>query len=388
MNFFKKLFNNDQVNLQDVFNSLNAFDNDIKTLRTFSETAYQYFGNNWKFNLEMYISSLPQQEKEIYLTKFKNVMEYEKALSIWTSALQIVKGVKPVSAELLKSMPEYQTYLSKFGIEGERLFEKLNSMFDVAKKDSITPVQDTPSFDSEEMNTIPNNEVAVETEPVSTSDTEVVVEEAVETEPEPSPEPVSEIVLEQTSAPQSEETEEEDEDVDEEVDANVSLTEENQKYRTQLKERILQKVRDIEQRKQVLKEELSVEKSVETKKTKKQRQSIEEVNTDWILNNFKKISEFLSNSREIMSAISIYKNAQSVEEYKNYGFILDILDYLIEKGEEILSEKTDEEIEKVFSGGRVELSNLISSYKNERNSEVIIPEEPKVKVKKGRKKTS
>ena len=370
MNFFKKLFNNDQVNLQDVFNSLNAFDNDIKTLRTFSETAYQYFGNNWKFNLEMYISSLPQQEKEIYLNKFKNVMEYEKALSIWTSALQIVKGVKPVSAELLKSMPEYQTYLSKFGIEGERLFEKLNSMFDVAKKDSITPVQDTPLFDSEEMNNIPNNEVTVETEP------------------EPSPKPVPEIVLEQTSAPQSEETEEEDEDVDEEVDANVSLTEENQKYRTQLKERILQKVRDIEQRKQVLKEELSVEKSVETKKTKKQRQSIEEVNTDWILNNFKKISEFLSNSREIMSAISIYKNAQSVEEYKNYGFIIDILDYLIEKGEEILSEKTDEEIEKVFSGGRVELSNLISSYKNERNSEVIIPEEPKVKVKKGRKKTS
>ena len=109
MNFFKKLFKKDEINLQDVFNALDNFDNDIKSLREFSEIAFRYFGNNWKFNLEMYISSLPDAEKNKYLSEFKNVMEYEKALSIWTSALQIVKGVKPVSAELLKSMPEYKT---------------------------------------------------------------------------------------------------------------------------------------------------------------------------------------------------------------------------------------------------------------------------------------
>ena len=59
MSFFKKLFHKKEIKLQDVFDALDSFDNDVKTLQNFSEIAYQYFGNSWKFNLEMYISSLP-----------------------------------------------------------------------------------------------------------------------------------------------------------------------------------------------------------------------------------------------------------------------------------------------------------------------------------------
>lgn len=405
MNFFKKLFKKDEINLQDVFNALDNFDNDIKSLREFSEIAFRYFGNNWKFNLEMYISSLPDAEKNKYLSEFKNVMEYEKALSIWTSALQIVKGVKPVSAELLKSMPEYKTYLSKFGIEGERLFEKLNSMFDISgaetkKTSEITNIEDEKqSIDAEISNIDNDTTLNVEENSVNNESidnvSEITTDEPVDGKEEISSFPVSE--NDETKDSQDEETEEEDS-----LDEDIELSPEKQEYRAQLKQRILQKVRDIELRKNKVKEELKLKENISENKSEinkeskstdikpkknkkdKEKQSINskkssnnEVNTTWILQNFKKIEEFLAQSREVMSAISIYKKAPSVEEYKNYGFILDVIDYLVEKGDEILSSKSDDEINSVFAGGRDELRDIIKFYKSEKNNEVIIPEDKK-----------
>ena len=405
MNFFKKLFKKDEINLQDVFNALDKFDNDIKSLREFSEIAFRYFGNNWKFNLEMYISSLPDAEKNKYLSEFKNVMEYEKALSIWTSALQIVKGVKPVSAELLKSMPEYKTYLSKFGIEGERLFEKLNSMFDISgaetkKTSEITNIEDeNQSIDAEISNI--DNDTTLNVEENSANNesidnvSEITTDEPVDEKEEISFSTVSE--NDETKDSQDEEIEEEDS-----LDEDIELSPEKQEYRAQLKQRILQKVRDIELRKNKVKEELKLKENISENKSEinkeskstdikpkknkkdKEKQSINskkssnnEVNTTWILQNFKKIEEFLAQSREVMSAISIYKKAPSVEEYKNYGFILDVIDYLVEKGDEILSSKSDDEINSVFAGGRDELRDIIKFYKSEKNNEVIIPEDKK-----------
>lgn len=405
MNFFKKLFKKDEINLQDVFNALDKFDNDIKSLREFSEIAFRYFGNNWKFNLEMYISSLPDAEKNKYLSEFKNVMEYEKALSIWTSALQIVKGVKPVSAELLKSMPEYKTYLSKFGIEGERLFEKLNSMFDISgaetkKTSEITNIEDeNQSIDAEISNIDNDTTLNIEENSVNNESidnvSEITTDEPVDEKEEISFSTVSE--NDKTKDSQDEETEEEDS-----LDEDIELSPEKQEYRAQLKQRILQKVRDIELRKNKVKEELKLKENIsenkseinkeskstdiKPKKNKKDKEkqpinskksSNNEVNTTWILQNFKKIEEFLAQSREVMSAISIYKKAPSVEEYKNYGFILDVIDYLVEKGDEILSSKSDDEINSVFAGGRDELRDIIKFYKSEKNNEVIIPEDKK-----------
>ncbi len=394
MSFFKKLFHKKEIKLQDVFDALDNFDNDVKTLQNFSEIAYQYFGNSWKFNLEMYISSLPPVEKEKYLSEFKQILDYERALSIWTSSLQIIKGVKPVSAELLKSMPEYKTYLAKFGIEGERLFEKLNAMFDIQKD---IPSSISPDIEVNEENIKPEeNEIDNNKDVEAKEDT--------------------------VSNMESEKTDSEDEEVNDSLDA-YSVSKENQEYHKKLKQRILEKVRDIELRKKsvdvdkntsepitpvsenVSKEEISEmteeiisnpqakdekiteikeetvvetnkkdEKSIKNPSIDNKKASNHEENIDWILKNFIKISDFLSESRKGMSAISIYKKASTLEEYKNYGFILDVIDYLIDKGNQILSTKSDAEIEQVFAGGREELISIIDSYKKEKNNEIVFAE--------------
>ena len=377
MGFFKKLFHKKDIGLQDVFDALDNFSNDVKTLQNFSEVAYQYFGSGWKFNLEMYISSLPLADKEKYLSEFKQVMDYEKALSVWTSALQIVKGVKPVSAEVLKSMPEYKEYLSKFGIEGERLFEKLNSVFDIRKdipsslpsSDSTIETLNDESKESEEITE--ENDISVVDNKIDVDEKEDAVEEIV--------------VKEEIDSDKLEDDSFE----------NSPVSSDNKEYHKKLKQRILEKVRDIELRKKTTNNDTSGndvnenisennekvaeikeknEKTIKKSNIDDNKSSNNEENIDWILKNFIKINDFLSESRKIMSAISIYKKASNLEEYKNYGFIIDVIDYLIDKGNEILSTKSDEEIEKVFSGGRNELISIIDSYKSEKNNEIVFAE--------------
>ena len=121
------------------------------------------------------------------------------------------------------------------------------------------------------------------------------------------------------------------------------------------KNKILKKVRNIDKTKEII---------IDTDNS-----------NDWLLKNFVKVHNFLSNSREVMSAISLYKNAQSLEEYPYYGFILDTIDYMIEQGEKILNDKSDAEIFEYFPNGRKEVKDLISSYKEQKNNEIIIPTE-------------
>ena len=97
MDFFKKIFKH-KITIQEVLLSLENFSNDVKSLNNFVDLASQYFGANWKFNIEIYINTLSTEEKEKYYTLFKNVLEYERALSLWTSATQIIKGLRPVGA--------------------------------------------------------------------------------------------------------------------------------------------------------------------------------------------------------------------------------------------------------------------------------------------------
>ena len=59
MDFLKKFIKH-KTTIQDVISSLENFDNDVKSLNNFKEKATEYFGINWKFNLEVYISSLPK----------------------------------------------------------------------------------------------------------------------------------------------------------------------------------------------------------------------------------------------------------------------------------------------------------------------------------------
>ena len=262
--------------------------------------------------------------------------------------MQIVKGVKPLSSDVLKNMSEYKEYLSKFGIEGTRLYEKLSDLLDL----------NTPTEKVEEVQSV-----------------------------------ISSTTEEIASNPEKEEVVEEIEEVEE-----VVKIPQQEEYTQKLKQRILQKMQDIEAKKKTSeissspvvkkeeKQEIVEEKinpSEEQKKTKKNEKNnkIKEVisdtinSEDWILKNFAKIHNFLSNSREVMSAISLYKNAPSLEEYPFYGFIIDTIDYVIEQGEKILNDKNDAEILVYFPNGRSEIKEIIASYKEQKNNEIVISQD-------------
>ena len=123
MELFQKLFKK-KINIQDVLASLENFSNDVKSLNNVVDVSSKFFGKNWKFNLEMYINSMPIEDNQKYLPLFFNVLNFEKALNLWISAQQVLKGAKSLSSSMLKDMPEYEEFLPKFGIEGVRLLEK------------------------------------------------------------------------------------------------------------------------------------------------------------------------------------------------------------------------------------------------------------------------
>ncbi len=333
MGFFTKKIKK-QITIQDVFSSLENFSNDVKTLNGFKDIVESYFGVNWKFNLEVYISSLEKADKEKYFDLLKQVFEYEKGLKVWTSAMQIVQGNQPVSSDVLKNINIYKEYLSKFGIEGDRLFKKLNDLVDV----------NMPST------TIPSK-----------------ILERVEIK-------TKEKIVDPLASSNNQEIEKKVEDNEiEDVKKNIEKTPEQENYTQKLKEKILQKVQDIEARKLKQKEDIPDKEKNHNKNIKNDIAT--DSSDEWIFKNFMKVHAFLSQSREVMSAISIYKNAQSLEDYPYYGFIIDTIDYIISQGEKILSEKTDSQIEQYFPKGRNELKDILEFYKEQQNDEIIISQE-------------
>lgn len=380
-----------KTTIHDVLSSLDSFSNDVKSLNIFRSNALSYFGTNWKFNLEMYISSLSNTDRAKYYELFKNALDYEKALNIWTSAMQIVNSSKSVSADILKNMSEYKLYLLKFGIEGKRLYEKLATQLGIPENgddEKITPpvVRDVARDDTQ--SEIIEDEKA-EPETTAVPDT---IKEYVDVEPAPT---TNETVEDKTEEP-VQITDDEKEPVDDDIDNPA-----NNEYRQKLRQKILQKVHDIELlNNKNNNTEKPAEPSDEEGKTVGQKPEADSVNvskpapkvnktvntpspqphndgtqnSDWDIQNFKRIEDFLSNSREIMSAICLYKNVPSLEEYKYYGFIIDTIDYLIERGNKILSEKSDDVLDMAFDGGRQGLKNIIASYEGQKTDEIVLPE--------------
>ena len=385
-----------KTTIHDVLSSLDSFSNDVKSLNIFRDNALSYFGTNWKFNLEMYISSLSNTDRAKYYELFKNVLDYEKALNIWTSAMQIVNSSKSVSADILKNMSEYKLYLLKFGIEGKRLYEKLATQLGIPEKvdEKITPpVARDVIKENKPSEIIEDEKVEPETTTVATT-----IQKGSDVEPTTT---TNEIIKDKVEEPvqNADDDEDEKEPVDDDIDNPA-----NNEYRQKLRQKILQKVHDIEllnnknnntapskktvepvdkkEKENVQKPEADsvnvsrsapkVDKTVDTPST--QPDSGDTQNSDWDIQNFKRIEAFLSNSREIMSAICLYKNVPSLEEYKYYGFIIDTIDYLIERGNKILSEKSDDVLDMAFDGGRQGLKNIIASYEGQKTDEIVLPE--------------
>ena len=378
-----------KTTIHDVLSSLDSFSNDVKSLNIFRGNALSYFGTNWKFNLEMYISSLSNTDRAKYYELFKNVLDYEKALNIWTSAMQIVNSSKSVSADILKNMSEYKLYLLKFGIEGKRLYEKLATQLGIPEKDDDEKI--TPPVARDEVRDDTQSEIIEDekAEPENTIQEDADIEPATIT---------NEMVKDKTEEPvqNADDDEDEKEPVDDDIDNPA-----NNEYRQKLRQKILQKVHDIELlNNEKNNAEKPAEPSDEEKKTVGQKPEADSVNvsrpapkvnkivnipstqpdsgdtqnSDWDIQNFKRIEDFLSNSREIMSAICLYKNVPSLEEYKYYGFIIDTIDYLIERGNKILSEKSDDVLDMAFDGGRQGLKNIIASYEGQKTDEIVLPE--------------
>ena len=383
-----------KTTIHDVLSSLDSFSNDVKSLNIFRGNALSYFGTNWKFNLEMYISSLSNTDRAKYYELFKNALDYEKALNIWTSAMQIVNSSKSVSADILKNMSEYKLYLLKFGIEGKRLYEKLATQLGIPENgddEKITPPVVRDVVKENKLSEI------IEDEKVEPETTTMV--DAIQKDTDIKPTTITnETVKDKTEEPvqNADDDEDEKEPVDDDVDNPA-----NNEYRQKLRQKILQKVHDIELlNNEKNNAEKSAEPSDEEGKMVGQKPEADSVNvskpapkanktvntpssqphddgtqnSDWDIQNFKRIEDFLSNSREIMSAICLYKNVPSLEEYKYYGFIIDTIDYLIERGNKILSEKSDDVLDMAFDGGRQGLKNIIASYEGQKTDEIVLPE--------------
>jgi hypothetical protein len=315
MDFLKKLLAR-KTTAADVLKALESFANDQKSLNYAAEKAKDYFGDNWKFNLEMYIRTLPQPDREKYSRQLGNLIDFDRALSLWISAEQVIRGTRTFSGEMLGRLPEYEKYLPKFGIEGRRLLEKFKTKLDMnggGKSAAKTPAR------TEE----PAKPAADEIKSTGKILVKVGKEELAESAAEPLelPKPETpEAVLEEEAAEK----------------------EENGDGKTR-----------------------PVENHIKIKEGAD--------GSDWDIQRFLNLHNFLSSSREVMSAVVLEKNVSALENYPHYGFILDALDMTIADGNRILKEKTDEEIKKYLKGGRDELENIIDFYISQKAGEVVAP---------------
>ncbi len=443
MAFLKNILKG-KTTAEDVLDSLSNFSNDTQTLSDFQSKALEYFGSNWKFNVELYISSLPEGSKENYLILLRNLFEYEKAINIWTTAQQIVQGSIAVTAQTVKDFPEYESYLEKFGAEGIALIRKLENILAIthhisyAKNIEAPTASDNSIQENETVNSASVNNQASFQENVKEDKTQVqdkaeedflkqevvqpqtVIENVKEAEPQA---PAEEMVVEssadtqvsaqevvpsqvqeviQPQAPAENLLPEEELvqpqtviktastetptplSVFEKIKASISQDANKNELASTPAQEYVSETSDNKFASEISEIKTEPTETIAPIKAKEPVSNIPDNNvssdTSWNLASFLKIHNFLSQSREVLSAISLYKNAPSIEEYPNYGFIIDTIDYMINKGNLILQSASQEDISKYFKGGKSELQNIITQYKSQREVEIeILPDETDVK---------
>lgn len=325
MSLLKKILNRSSI--KDVMESLDNFKADTTSFKTFKTAASSYFGNNWKFNLEMHISSLPQNERAKYYLIFKNAIEYETATNYWASAVQLISLKKAVSTEDLKNLPNYEKYLSKFGTEGKKLYIKLKELFGVSKNEGSTSVKSDIGI-----KTIPQEQIIQKQESVLSSPKEI---------------------------------------------SSSGINEEE--YKKQIQKQIEEKLKilnkgatgSIPSVAKPIKQPTSSS-NVTPADLAKNKIATPTNEIEWILNNFIRVKKSLPVFRDIMSAISLYKKAKSLEEYRGYIFLIDTLDYLIEQGKKILKSVPPEYLTNYFEGGVTELKQIITKYEDEKSKEMVL----------------
>ncbi|MHA1550096.1 MAG: hypothetical protein ACTSXV_01420 [Alphaproteobacteria bacterium] len=84
----------------------------------------------------------------------------------------------------------------------------------------------------------------------------------------------------------------------------------------------------------------------------------------WQVNHFKKVVDYLDLSRNLLAMICVDKEDVKLENYKHYGFLIDIVDHLLVLGEKFLKEKKSI-LEPL--GGKEKLSELLETLKRLRD---------------------
>ena len=84
----------------------------------------------------------------------------------------------------------------------------------------------------------------------------------------------------------------------------------------------------------------------------------------WQVSHFKKVVDYLDLSRNLLAMICVDKEDVKLENYKHYGFLIDIVDHLLVLGEKLIKEK-DSNLEPL--GGKEKFSELLKTLKRLRD---------------------
>ncbi|MCL2438908.1 MAG: hypothetical protein FWD15_00155 [Alphaproteobacteria bacterium] len=102
----------------------------------------------------------------------------------------------------------------------------------------------------------------------------------------------------------------------------------------------------------------------------------EDVMTDWDIQNFLYLLEFLNLAKHIMPMIVANGAADSLEDYPGYNLILDTYDAAIAKGEKLF-DKPEQLLNLNFEHGAKTLREILETLNAERDNEVrVIPKSP------------
>ncbi len=347
------IFSNFVKNRSSILNVLQALDNfkaDLPSFEAVKKHSIAFFGENWKFNLEMYIASLPQNDRAKYYEIFKMVVEYEQATNYWNRAVKITNYTIGVSRDDLIEAGLYKKHLSKFGVEGIRLYQKLekflhiNETSNVGKPEINEIVADIPSDYATRLKNIIKQQVEKVSDSVNTIKKGVEAKKSVNKKDTNFVATLNEVIDEEPVIQKKSKTE------------NIATLNEVINEGPVIQKKV--KKENIA----TLDEVINEPKVVANVKEKKVIKPSQPKSKDWDVASFYQIHEFMPTIRNIMAVISIYKKS-SIEEYNGYVFLNDVIDYLINEGEKILLKTTDEDMKK-------KLIKVINQYKEEKLNEV------------------
>ena len=98
--------------------------NEFKELRIISD-----IGQNWEDTIKEAITTSDYQNKENILTKFHELVMYDKAVTAWHEAQSIISNPNNVNKEQLKNRLQYfRDYLLMFGDAGDKVLKNINDI--------------------------------------------------------------------------------------------------------------------------------------------------------------------------------------------------------------------------------------------------------------------